>query len=116
MVPIDKTPEDFLEEIRPFVQWHDGRAPLLQPVNLLSERAKQAQEDLAQVLRKHAELPDFKLRFGFDAAAAVRQGRGFQIHQGKLDDELLEVLATTELAWIPGIPQPADREKEYIEV
>ena len=118
MVPMDFMPHDD-EAITPFIQHHNGNEPLLRPANLWSDRALDAQQTLAQKLRRDARSRGFQLRYGIDAARTIRKPNtlGFQIHAAKLSPELSTVLMEdTNLAWRPDNAELYDEYGAYVEV
>jgi len=81
--------------------------PLLEHANLYSNTAVQAQEVLLKRLRADIERGGnaFKERFGKAAARAVSTDEyGFQLHPGKLVENLVNELEGLELAWVPDHP------------
>jgi hypothetical protein len=101
-----------------FTAQRNGKAPLVDSVNLFSPRAIEAQVKLAMRLGDDAKYENFRQRFGRSAAEEMRGvlNHGFQIHQAKLDERLKDVLRETHLAWEPGNPEPYDRFAEYVEL
>jgi hypothetical protein len=81
MVPFDWEPNDG-SAILPFTMPSGNREALLQPANLHSDRAIQAQNDLAAKLRRDAEDAEFLRRFGRDSNMDLgdEDPYGFQIH------------------------------------
>ncbi|MBY5456424.1 hypothetical protein HFO89_08645 [Rhizobium leguminosarum] len=113
MTPVvGRQPDD--GPIAAFTKWLPDREPLVFSTDLHSARAIVAQTELAQHIRSSAVDMGFRRRFGRDAADLPRVGgRGFQIHQAKLDGGLKDALRDTGLAWEPGNPEPW---LEYVEL
>jgi hypothetical protein len=114
MLPAYFCPDD-APAIREFVS--HGRA-LLEMANLGSDRARLAQLDLAAQLETDAKDPQFQLTYG---PAATRKdlpydSPGFQIHQGKLQPELITVLRNSGLGWVPVNRETYDFHTEYMEL
>lgn len=122
MLPMDYMPSD--GEVYPFTQPFKGKEPLLQPVNLGSDRSLKAQSILAFKLLRDSENEDFLERFGQSSAreAVSTRDLGFQIHARKLSGELRGALENQKLpkekrlAWAPLNPEWYDTSKGYIEV
>src|SRR5688572_8160975 len=92
MIPFEFNPDDS-EEIKKFAQWRPGAEPLLQPADLFSKRSIDAQEGLANRLRRDAEHPAFLKRYGREATREwlPRTEPGLQIHVDKLSPLLRSV-------------------------
>lgn len=117
MVPFDWEPNDG-DPIRPFAMPWGNREALLQPANLQSSRAIQAQNDLAAKLRRDAEDAEFLRRFGRDSNTDLRADPyGFQIHTGKLAKALRRVLKVDgAYAREPKLKEPSSEAQFYIQV
>lgn len=83
---------------------------------MFSPRCQEAQSHLAERLRSDAESQEFIDRFGFRGRDFPTQANpfGFQLHQGKLSDELKAVLNEFGLAWNPDVPEPYDAHHQYV--
>ncbi len=111
MVPATFAPFD-TPTIQKFAEYK-----LLECAEIGSPRALQAQRAVADRLRRDAEDPAFRQRFGWQAAALENSTAGplgFQIHQQKLAPELMEVLRENGLAWDPVAREYYDVRAEYI--
>jgi hypothetical protein len=112
------------EAVGLFTQPFKNNEPLLRPVNLRSNRSLTAQRVLASKLLRDSQDESFPERFGqASARKLVSSGDlGFQIHAGKLSDELRAALENQKLpekkrlAWAPLNREWYDTEEGYIEV
>jgi predicted secreted Zn-dependent protease len=117
MVPMDGTIEGDDGAIGPFTRGYEGQRPQLDRTNLSSDRAERAQIRLANQLRISAADRSFVKQFGQEAARnEFGQGLGFQIHQGKLHEELRKALGETALAWAPWVKERWDWRLQYVQV
>jgi hypothetical protein len=106
MVPEEFVPIDS-PEIREFTIWQGNNEPLLQPVDLNTERSLKAQRKLASMLQQDARKQEFLTKYGQDAARSQVDNKayGFQIHARKLSPQLRDALKENRLSWEPLNPE-----------
>lgn len=107
MLPRFREYSDFdLPEIRPFCAAIGRRGPLLRPARVQAIHVEQAQTRLIREIKRDLARDEkgFKAKFGKAAAKrflARTKAQGFQIHSGKLFEELGRFLTREGLAWEP---------------
>ena len=99
------------DEVREFARETMGRAALLSPANLRTERVEAAQSALLQRIVADAQNPDFVTRYGCAATRGALNhpaAQSFQIHRDKMLWELIDALCSSGLAWLPDSPEDYD--------
>jgi hypothetical protein len=101
----------------PLTDYQD--AGLLRQAYLFSDRSRAAQDVLTVKFLASAQNPVFLQRYGREAAEALLSGShpyGFQIHSDRSTFPLRDTLLSIGLAWEPGVYEPWDEGRRYIQM